>query len=173
MTVHINCEMCKTFKKDFFVNGTLTYTLRDHIYEHLFTCKECYAKYKQFAEENKYKFNLRESAIDFVLNNQNRKNCMTRDCLKELGFEKDIEARSKKWTLVAERFEMIKLNQLPAFKDFIQEKFEVNNDTFENDVYAVNEWTKHFARKVCKQIDHLEACYSISQDGDKKENEET
>lgn len=170
MTIHINCGMCKNFKKDFFVKGVLGYTIRDHVLEHLFSCKECYETYKQFAKENNYKFNLREDAIDFVLNNSNRKCCLTRDKLKEQGFEKDIEARSKKWTLVAERFEMVKLNQLPAFKDFVQEKFIVNNDTFEDDIYAVNEWTKHFARKLCKQIDYLETCLSKTE---VKENEET
>lgn len=170
MTVHINCEMCKNFKKDFFVKGVLGYTIRDHVYEHLFSCKECYELYKQFAKENNYKFNLREDAIDFVMNNNNRRCCLTRDKLIEQGFEKDIEARSKKWSLIAERFEMIKLNQLPAFKDFLQEKFDVNDDTFEDDIYAVNEWSKYIARKICKQIDYLETCLSKTE---VKENEET
>ena len=54
------------FKKDFFVKGVLGYTIRDHVYEHLFSCKECYELYKQFAKENNYSFNLREDAIDFA-----------------------------------------------------------------------------------------------------------
>lgn len=162
MTFKINCKMCTTYKKEFFIKGQLGYTLKDHVIEHLLSCKECHELFKQYADENKFNFNIREIALDFVAENMNKHCSLTKDKLLELGFEKDIEARSKRWSLIAARFDLGKLKNVVAMQDFFTEKFEVNNDTFEDDVYATNEWAKYFARKICKQIDHLEICYSKS-----------
>lgn len=170
MTFKINCKMCHTYKKDFFIKGQLGYTIKDHVIEHLLSCKECHEDFKLYADENKFKFNVREIALDFVAENMNKRCSLTKDKLIELGFEKDIEARSKKWTLIAHRFDLTKLRNLPVMQDFLEEKMEVIDENFEDCVYAVNEWARFFAIKMCKNIDHLEICLSKSpEEGDNNE----
>lgn len=170
MSFRINCKMCKTYKKEFFVKGQIGATLTDHIFEHLLSCKECYEEFKAYAQENNFNFNLREDAVEFVLNKASRFVHLTKDKLIQMGFEKDIEARLKKWTTIACKFDLAKLRNLPAMKDFLEEKIEVIDENFEDYVYAANEWARFFARKICKQIDHLELCLSKSpEEGDNNE----
>ena len=172
MTFKINCEQCVKYKKEFFIKKALGYTIMDHVIEHLLSCKECHELFKQYATENNFKFNIREIALDFVADNLNRKCSLTKDKLIEMGFENDIEARSKRWSLIAHRFDLGKLRNLPAMADFLSEKITVIDDEFEDYVYAANEWARYFAKKICKQIDHLEICLSKSPEEDDK-NEET
>lgn len=166
MTFEINCEMCKTFVKQFF-NGSLGYTMRDYIYCHLLECKDCYNKFKTYASEIEKDFNLKEDAIEFVLDNKDKLTCRTKDKLIKMGFQSDIEARVNRWTMIAEKFNIEKLSNLTAFADFLEEDFNINVETYDDDIYAINKYSKYFAIKLCKMIDHLELCYSLNK---KEEN---
>lgn len=168
---HINCSWTNTFIRQYFA-GELSVVLQDYMYEHLLGCKQCYKKYTTRATELGLKFNLREKALEFATEYGNKKKiCHTRNMLIKLGFEKDLEAMSNKWTRAAERVDIKKLMNLQAFSDFSQEEMTIKSDTWDNDLDAVYQYTKWFAIKLCKDIDYLNKCYLIGEEP--KEEEDT
>lgn len=170
MAYEVDCKTMNKLKKRFFNADDMTVTVRDIIIDHLLTCKECYENYKKYASEIDKKFNLREYALKFVEENAHRLNLRTRDRLKELGFEKDMEYQEHKWETIATKFDLYKLRNLVSFQNFMQEKVEAKLSD-KDKLLSLNEWAKYMAKKIAIDVDKLELCYHLSK-GDEDKNED-
>lgn len=167
---HIDCNWTTTFMRQYFA-GELSVILQDYMYEHLLECKQCYEKYKNRATELGLSFNLRDKALEFAIEHAHKKKiCYTKKMLIKLGFEKDLEAMSNKWTRAAERVDIEQLMNLQAFSDFSQEQMTIKSDNWDEDLDAVYQYTKWFATKLCKDIDHLNKCYLIGEEPKEEED---
>lgn len=161
----INCNMCKTFAKQYF-NNTISATVKDYVLLHLLTCRDCLVQYKIKAKEFGIEFDLMYEACEFVNSKQAKFKHKTRDKLIQMGFQKEIEGFSHKWTRIAEKFELDKLSQLKCFSDLTQEDFTTSTDTIEEDTEAINLFARYMAKKFAKDVDLLEKCYSITGEED-------
>lgn len=155
---HLNCNFTMSFMEKYF-DGSLGVIITDYILEHLLTCKECHNKYHEYGMSIGISFNMREAAIKYATEKgKNKKICYTRDALIRLGFGKDLEVACNQWTVAAERLDIEKLMNLQSFSDFASDQVTIRADYWEEDTNAVYNYTKWFAKKICKVIDSLEKC---------------
>jgi hypothetical protein len=164
--------MCKSFAKQFFTDVKISYTVKDYVITHLLSCVDCVNEYRKVAKELGIKFNLRDTALDFALQNKHKKHCKTYDTLIDFGFEKDIESRANKFTSWAEIFDLPKLLTIKSFKDFSEEKMEFKVDSMDEDAKAAVEWACWYAEKLCKNLDMLERCLCLNIENEKEKNDE-
>lgn len=157
----LNCNFTKLFIERYF-EGSIRYTLTDYILEHLLTCKKCYNEYRKYGTSIGISFNVREAAIKFVSEQaKDNRICRSRDALLRLGFEKDLEMIYNRWSIAADKLDISQLMNLRAFIDFTLDKIEIRADYIEEDAEAVHNYTKWFAKKICKIIDFLEKCLTL------------
>lgn len=162
----LNCNFTKLFIEKYF-EGSLGYTIVDCILEHLLICKKCYNEYRKYGASIGVSFNVREAAIKFV-NEQAKDNkiCRSRDALIRLGFKKDLEIIHNKWSIAADKIDIEVLMNLKSFSDFASDQITVREDHWEEDTNAVYNYTKWFAKELCKIIDSLERCLTLDIDND-------
>lgn len=161
---HLNCGFTKAFIEKYF-NGSVGDIVTDYILEHLLTCKDCYREYYDYGKSIGVSFNVRETAIKYVTEKaKNKKICYTRDALLRLGFEKDLELGYNQWSLAADRLDIEKLMNLKAFSDFASDQITIRADHWEEDTDAIYNYTKWFAKELCRTIDSLEKCLAIDND---------
>ena len=161
MEPRLNCNFTKLFIERYF-EGSIGYTLTDCILEHLLTCKKCYNEYRKYGTSIGISFNVREAAIKFVSEQaKDNRICRSRDALIRLGFKKDLEIIHNKWSIAADKLDISQLMNLRAFIDFTLDKIEIRADYIEKDAEAIHNYTKWFAKKICKTIDFLEKCLTL------------
>lgn len=161
--MEITCEQFKKFRKEFFVDR-LSVTLTDHILAHLLTCQACLDYYKSIAVDYGLTFNIKERALNFVVNGSHGKKCyknLTKQKLIELGFANDIKARQRKWTNAANYMKISKLMNLKAFEDFMNDELDVDENSADELIQIINNYAKWYAKKICPIIDDLEICYAL------------
>jgi hypothetical protein len=174
----LNCNFTKAFIEKYF-KGSVGDIVTDYILEHLLTCKDCYREYYDYGKSIGVSFNVRETAIKYVTERaKNKKICYTRDALLGLGFEKDLELGYNQWSLAADRLDIEKLMNLKAFSDFASDQITIRADHWEEDTDAIYNYTKWFAKELCRKIDYLEKCLVIDNDnlqseGKNKDNEKS
>lgn len=162
----LNCNFTKLFVEKYF-EGSLGYTIIDCILEHLLTCKKCYNEYRKYGAFIGVSFNVREAAIKFVSEQaKDNKICRSRDALIRLGFKKDLEIIHNKWSIAADKLDIEALMNLKSFSDFASDQIAVREDHWEEDTNAVYNYTKWFAKELCKIIDSLERCLTLDIDND-------
>lgn len=162
----LNCNFTKTFVKNYF-NGSLGYVMTDYVLEHLLTCKKCYNEYRKYGTSIGVSFNVRDAAIKFVTEQaKDKRTCYSRDALLKLGFGKDLELMYNKWSTAADKLDIEVLMNLKSFSDFASDQITVREDHWEEDTNAVYNYTKWFAKELCKIIDSLERCLTLDIDND-------
>ena len=150
-----------SFMEKYF-DGSLGAIITDYILEHLLTCKECHNKYHEYGMSIGVSFNMRDAAIKYATEKgKNKRICYTRDALIRLGFGKDLEVACNQWTVAAERLDVEKLMNLQSFSEFASDQITIRADYWEEDTNAVYNYTKWFAKKLCKIIDSLEKCLTL------------
>ena len=158
---HLNCNFAMSFMEKYF-DGSLSSIIADYVLEHLLTCKECHNKYHEYGMSIGVSFNMREAAIKYATETgKNKKICYTRDTLIRLGFGKDLEVACNQWTVAAEKLDIEKLMNLQSFSEFASDQITIRADYWEEDTNAVYNYTKWFAKKLCKIIDTLEKCLTL------------
>lgn len=158
---HLNCNFTMSFMEKYF-DGSLGGIITDYVLEHLLTCKDCYNKYHEYGMSIGVSFNVREAAIKYVTEQAvNRKVCYSREALLRLGFGKDLEVACNQWSVAADKLDIEKLMNLQSFSDFASDQITIRAEHWENDTNAVYNYTKWFAKKLCKIIDSLEKCLTL------------
>ena len=177
MNTRLDCNTTVKFAQMYF-NGSISYSIKDCVLEHLLVCQKCYTEYRKIAKELGLSFNLRNEAIQFAkdarVKNFNR---LTKKTLEELGFANDIKCAINEWSAAANSFNLTKLMNLKAFSDFASEDFTVKLDNWDDDIESIHNFTKWFAKKIANAVDFLEHCYTletteVTLDKNKKESKE-
>lgn len=177
MNTRLDCNTTVKFAQMYF-NGSISYSIKDCVFEHLLVCPKCYTEYRKIAKELGLSFNLKNEAIQFAkdarVKNFNR---LTKKTLEELGFANDIKCAVNEWSAAANSFNLTKLMNLKAFSDFASEDFTVKLDDWDNDIDAIQNFTKWFAKRIANVVDFLEHCYTletteVTLDKNKKESKE-
>lgn len=161
LNTKIDCNTTVKLARLYF-DGSISYSIKDCVLEHLLVCKECYAKYRKLAKESGTSFNLKKEAIQFVKDDKVKKcNRLTKAMLEKLGFLNDIKYSVNEWSIAANSFDVTRLMNLKAFSDFALEEFVVKLDSWDNDIDAINNFSRWFVKKIAKDIDFLERCYTL------------
>ena len=177
MNTRLDCNTTVKFAQMYF-DGSISYSIKDCVLEHLLVCQKCYTEYRKIAKELGLSFNLRNEAIQFAkdarVKNFNR---LTKKTLEELGFANDIKCAINEWSAAANNFNLTKLMNLKAFSDFASEDFTVKLDNWDDDVESIHNFTKWFAKRIANVVDFLEHCYTletteVTLDKNKKESKE-
>ena len=177
MNTRLDCNTTVKFAQMYF-NGSISYSIKDCVLEHLLVCQKCYTEYRKIAKELGVSFNLRNEAIQFAkdarVKNFNR---LTKKTLEELGFANDIKCAINEWSAAANSFNLTKLMNLKAFSDFASEDFTVKLDNWDDDMESIQNFTKWFAKRIANVVDFLEHCYAleateVTLDENKKESKE-
>ena len=177
MSTRLDCKTTVKFAQMYF-NGSISYSIKDCVFEHLLVCPKCYTEYRKIAKELGLSFNLKNEAIQFAkdarVKNFNR---LTKKTLEELGFANDIKCAINEWSAAANSFNLTKLMNLKAFSDFASEDFTVKLDNWDDDIESIHNFTKWFAKKIANVVDFLEHCYTletteVTLDKNKKESKE-
>ena len=161
MNTRLDCNTTVKFAQMYF-NGSISYSIKDCVLEHLLVCQKCYTEYRKIAKELGLSFNLRNEAIQFAkdarVKNFNR---LTKKTLEELGFANDIKCAINEWSAAADNFNLTKLMNLKAFSDFASEDFTVKLDNWDDDIESIHNFTKWFAKRIANAVDFLEHCYTL------------
>lgn len=161
MNTRLDCKTTVKFAQMYF-NGSISYSIKDCVFEHLLVCPKCYTEYRKIAKELGLSFNLRNEAIQFAkdarVKNFNR---LTKKTLEELGFANDIKCAINEWSAAANSFNLTKLMNLKAFSDFASEDFTVKLDNWDDDIESIHNFTKWFAKRIANVVDFLEHCYTL------------
>ena len=178
MNTRLDCNTTVKFAQMYF-DGSISYSIKDCVLEHLLVCQKCYTEYRKIAKELGLSFNLRNEAIQFAkdarVKNFNR---LTKKTLEELGFANDIKCAINEWSAAANSFNLTKLMNLKAFSDFASEDFTVKLDNWDDDIESIHNFTKWFAKRIANAVDFLEHCYTLEttevtlDEKNKKESEE-
>lgn len=177
MNTRLDCNTTVKFAQMYF-NGSISYSIKDCVLEHLLVCRKCYTEYRKIAKELGLSFNLKNEAIQFAkdarVKNFNR---LTKKTLEELGFANDIKCAINEWSAAANSFNLTKLMNLKAFSDFASEDFTVKLDNWDDDIESIHNFTKWFAKRIANAVDFLEHCYTletteVTLDKNKKESKE-
>ena len=161
MNTRLDCNTTVKFAQMYF-DGSISYSIKDCVLEHLLVCQKCYAEYRKIAKELGLSFNLRNEAIQFAkdarVKNFNR---LTKKTLEELGFANDIKCAINEWSAAANSFNLTKLMNLKALSDFASEDFTVKLDNWDDDIESIHNFTKWFAKRIANAVDFLEHCYTL------------
>lgn len=161
MNTRLDCNTTVKFAQMYF-DGSISYSIKDCVLEHLLVCQKCYTEYRKIAKELGLSFNLRNEAIQFAkdarVKNFNR---LTKKTLEELGFANDIKCAINEWSAAANSFNLTKLMNLKAFSDFASEDFTVKLDNWDDDIESIHNFTKWFAKRIANTVDFLEHCYTL------------
>lgn len=161
MNTRLDCNTTVKFAQMYF-NGSISYSIKDCVLEHLLVCQKCYTEYRKIAKELGLSFNLRNEAIQFAkdarVKNFNR---LTKKTLEELGFADDVKCAINEWSAAANSFNLTKLMNLKAFSDFASEDFTVKLDNWDDDIESIQNFTKWFAKRIANAVDFLEHCYAL------------
>ena len=177
MNTKLDCNTTVKFAQMYF-DGSISYSIKDCVLEHLLVCQKCYTEYRKIAKELGLSFNLRNEAVQFAkdarVKNFNR---LTKKTLEELGFANDIKCAINEWSAAANSFNLTKLMNLKAFSDFASEDFTVKLDNWDDDIESIHNFTKKKKKRIANVVDFLEHCYTletteVTLDKNKKESEE-
>lgn len=177
MNTRLDCNTTVKFVQMYF-DGSISYSIKDCVLEHLLVCQKCYTEYRKVAKELGLSFNLRNEAIQFAKDARAKNfNRLTKKTLEELGFANDIKCAINEWSAAANSFNLTKLMNLKAFSDFASEDFTVKLDNWDDDIESIHNFTKWFAKRIANVVDFLEHCYTletteVTLDKNKKESKE-
>lgn len=171
----ISCKAANSLKEPLF-NLSLSKKVTEAVCHHLMECEECRTSYVQYIE----KMDLQEIFESFyaILVNGPKMWETPQDYVqafledKEFIDTNDLDIKCGKdnmsWTDYANIWDVYKLCQIKAFRDFTREYDKRSDDG----TYDYDEFNKFMALKICQKVDHLEHCFSISMNNDEVSQDE-